>query len=348
MIRQAKLDPQVDLHDSPRTISQSRLLTAIEQQLDQILPPAEATPRHLHRAMRHAVMAGGKRLRPCLLVRVAQACAGRALTAAEYELALLAGCAIELVHAASLVHDDLPSFDNAVVRRKKPTVHVLFGEPLAILTGDALIALSFQVLAQAPAQLEQRTVQIITLVARALSSTEGLAGGQSLECAGEHGAAVEAGPGPASAVAGADSTACSPRLVELCHDMKTAALFRAAAHAGVLAVNARDAALWSEFGRQVGLAFQLMDDLYDICGQGLAAGKAVGRDQLRGRPNSVRASGAAVVEQQLQSILTQLQEQVVRHAASPAPLLAWLAELDELFVHLVGGPLGYSSGGAPT
>lgn len=342
MIAQAKQDLLVDLYDSPRTISQTRLLAAIEQQLDQILPSAEATPRHLHRAMRHAVMAGGKRLRPCLLVRVAQACAGRALTAAEYDLALLSGCAIELVHSASLVHDDLPSFDNALVRRKKPTVHVLFGEPLAILTGDALIALAFEVLAQAPANLEPRAMQIISLVARALSSTEGLAGGQSLECPGDHGV------GPASAVGGADSAACSPRLVERCHDMKTAALFRAAAHAGVLVVNAPDAALWCELGRQVGLAFQLMDDLYDIYGQGLAAGKAVGRDQLTGRPNAVQVSGAAAVEQQLQSILTQLQAQVVRHAASPEPLLAWLAELDDLFVHMVGGPLGYPSGCEPT
>jgi geranylgeranyl diphosphate synthase type II len=272
-------------------------LAQVEAQLALLLPAESDAPQALHRAMRYAVLEGGKRLRPLLLLSVARACAA---TEEERELALLAACAVELVHCASLVHDDLPSFDDAATRRGRPTVHVRFGEPVAVLTGDALLTLGFDVLAQAPQGMARRALRIVQLLARAAGSKEGIIGGQGLEDREQ--------PLP-------------PEHLVRYHEMKTAALFRFAAEAGAVAAGAADAAAWAETGALLGLAYQLADDLVDVCGKAEAAGKPVGQDAAHHSPNAVHAVGTAAARERLRALLDRCRARVTELATNPAVLL---------------------------
>jgi len=227
-----------------------------DRALESLLPSAETVPASIHGAMRHSTFAGGKRLRPVLAQQAAIAIAG-ALPKGIERL----GAALEMLHTYSLIHDDLPALDNDALRRGKPTCHVVFGEAIAILAGDALQTRAFEVLAgldSAPAA----TVQIIGLVANAVGTVDGMIGGQVLDIESEH----------------AKPTA---ELVEAIHRAKTGALIRVAVVAGGVyaGATAEDVARLDLFGRKAGLAFQIVDDVLDMTVDSAQLGKTAGKDQ---------------------------------------------------------------------
>ncbi len=223
--------------------------------LDRLLPPADASPASIHAAMRHSTFAGGKRVRPVLAIEAARAVAGMVPPGAD-EL----GAALEMLHTYSLVHDDLPALDNDNLRRGKPTCHVVYGEAIAILTGDALQTHAYRVLAGLACPAEAR-VKIIRLVAEATGTEDGMIGGQVLDLEGEN-------------------TAPSVASVEAIHRAKTGALIRVSIVAGGVFAGAdavQEEAL-TRFGRKAGLAFQIVDDLLDMTQSSEQLGKTAGKD----------------------------------------------------------------------
>lgn len=274
--------------------------------LDRLLPPAESSPAPLHRAMRYAVFSGGKRLRPQFLLQVAQACGIRT---SQLELAMRAACAVELCHIASLVHDDLPCFDDADERRGRPTVHVLFGEPMAVLVGDALLSHCFEILSDAPPAAAARTLRIVRLLVRAAGSCSGLIGGQSLEQEGVAEAEVA-------------GTWHTKEIVERYHGMKTGALFAAAAEAAAVAAGVTQAAGWAGVGQLFGRWYQLAHDLFD--GRTMADAHADGRSAA---PPFETARAEARVRAQLMVTHSQLCARVLELAVAPELLVAFLHEL---------------------
>lgn len=232
----------------------------VDAALDRVLPPADAVPATLHEAMRYSVFAGGKRLRPLLAIAAARACG------ADPRVALPAACAVELVHTYSLIHDDLPSFDDEGLRRGKPTSHAVYGEALAILAGDALQALAFEQLAAAMVTDAGRAREALRVVARAAGSV-GMCGGQTLD------------------VQAVGRSLDVDRLRAL-HAMKTGALLTASVLAGGLLAGADSQRLEAlrTYGDAVGLAFQIVDDLLDVEGTVEQLGKRPGGDAHRGQP----------------------------------------------------------------
>lgn len=238
------------------------LLAAWRQRSDSALadalPAADAEPRRLHGAMRHAVLLGGKRMRPLLVYAT-----GRALGVDD---TLLDGpaAAVELVHAYSLVHDDLPAMDDDALRRGQPTVHVAFDEATAILAGDALQGLAFEVLARAPFPADVRVAMLAEL-ARAAGAA-GMCGGQALDIAAT-------GQGAKLDVAA----------LERLHALKTGALLRACIRLAVIAAgaDAATAARLDRFADALGLAFQVRDDLLDVEGDSATLGKTAGKDAVQ-------------------------------------------------------------------
>ncbi|MCJ2074342.1 polyprenyl synthetase family protein [Methylobacterium sp. E-016] len=234
----------------------------IERTLDNAVAYAEApgAPPRLAEAIRYAVFPGGHRIRPRLCLAVATACGDDDPAAAES-----AAAAIELLHCASLVHDDLPCFDDAETRRQKPTVHVAFGEPLAVLTGDALIVLAFETLARVAARNPHRLAALVGLVARAVGSPTGIVAGQAWE---------------------------SEEQVALSNyqQAKTGALFAAATVAGAAAAGASPLP-WRLLGECLGEAYQVADDLRDVACRQEEIGKPAGRDATLGRPNAALLLG---------------------------------------------------------
>jgi len=249
----------------------ARWLQRVEARLEAALPAADESPERLHQAMRHAVLGGGKRLRPMLVYA-----AGGTLGADEALLDAPAA-AVELVHAFSLVHDDLPAMDDDDLRRGRPTVHVAFDEATAILAGDALQALAFTVLADEPRAPPALRVGWLSALAAATGAA-GMCGGQSLDMDGT-GAAL-----------------ALPQLERL-HALKTGALIRAAVRMGALAGNADAAALAAldDYAAALGLAFQIRDDLLDIEASSEQLGKTAGKDAAQAKstyPALLGAEGA--------------------------------------------------------
>ena len=222
--------------------------------------PGLAGPPRLADAMRYAVFPRGARIRPRLCLSVALAC-GDAMPAA----ADAAAAAIELLHAASLVHDDLPCFDDADLRRGKPSVHLAFGEPLAVLAGDALIMLAFQTLAWNAAQIGQVLAPLLLIIADSVGMPGGIVAGQAWECEPE----VELAPYQRA---------------------KTGALFAAASMAGAAAAGS-DPEAWRAFGIRLGEAYQVADDLRDAVCDPREMGKPQGQDIVCDRPSAVRRLG---------------------------------------------------------
>jgi geranylgeranyl diphosphate synthase, type II len=227
----------------------------IDQALDRLLPGADQAPVSIHRAMRHSVFAGGKRLRPVLCMEAARMIAGSLPQGVE-ELA----AAIEMLHTYSLIHDDLPALDDDDLRRGKPTCHVAFGEAIAILAGDALQTQAYEVLAdlQCPAS---HTVGIVRAIAQATGTVDGMIGGQVMDLeAEEHQPTAE--------------------MVEAIHRAKTGALIRVSLVTGGIYAggDGNDIERLKEFGRKAGLAFQIMDDVLDMTQDSSQLGKTAGKD----------------------------------------------------------------------
>ena len=234
-------------------LEQNRAL--VDAELDRILPPAEEYPPSIHKAMRYSVFAGGKRLRPTLCLE-----AGR-LFGGDEKVLLRVGSALELIHTYSLIHDDLPALDNDDLRRGKPTSHVVFGEATAILAGDALLTLAFEVIAGAGGAAE-RILRVIYELAHAVGTVKGMVGGQVAD--------LEA----------SDTTGDAARL-EYIHSAKTGAFIRVALRAGAIlsGANSEDLARITAYGERIGLAFQIADDLLDVLGSEAELGKTIGKDQ---------------------------------------------------------------------
>jgi geranylgeranyl diphosphate synthase type II len=226
-----------------------------DRALEDLLPSASTAPASIHGAMRHSTFAGGKRLRPLLAYQSATTIAGSLPTGIER-----LGAAIEMLHTYSLIHDDLPALDNDDLRRGKPTCHVVYGEAIAILAGDALQTRAFEVLAGLDTP-PAATLQILALVASAVGTVEGMIGGQVLDIESEH-------------------SKPTPELVEAIHRAKTGALIRVSVVAGGVYAGAtpEDVARLDLFGRRAGLAFQIADDVLDMTEDSANLGKTAGKD----------------------------------------------------------------------
>ncbi|MHB1058145.1 MAG: polyprenyl synthetase family protein [Rhodanobacter sp.] len=238
------------------------LIRRAEQALDRRLPPAGQSPAELHRAMRYAVLGGGKRLRPLLVYAAAQALGEDGPPLDD------AACAVELIHAYSLVHDDLPAMDDDALRRGRPTCHIVFGEAMAILAGDALQALAFEILAGENSRQAGAATGIAML--RTLGQAcgaEGMAGGQALDLA-------------------AVGRPLTLDELEHMHACKTGALIRASVRLGALAAGAGGDTLQAldRYAHAVGLAFQVRDDILDVEGESAVIGKTAGKDAAAAKP----------------------------------------------------------------
>ena len=240
----------------------------MENVLARTLPSAEFAPQRLHAAMRYAVLGGGKRVRP-LLVFAAGGVAG-----AHADRLEIAAAAVELIHAYSLVHDDLPCMDDDVLRRGKPTVHVEFDEATALLVGDSLQSLAFQLLAQYPlAHDPHKQLEMVTLLTVAAGS-RGMAGGQAMDLA-------------------AVGKALTLPELELMHIHKTGALIRAAVVLGALCgeLGAEELAQLDHFAKCIGLAYQVVDDVLDAESSTATLGKTAGKDAEQNKPTYVSVLG---------------------------------------------------------
>ncbi|HEU4669868.1 MAG TPA: farnesyl diphosphate synthase [Dyella sp.] len=235
------------------------LIGRAEGALADTLPAEHVAPAELHRAMRYAVLGGGKRLRPLLVYAAAHALGrdGPELDAPA--------CAVELIHAYSLVHDDLPAMDDDAMRRGRPTCHVVFGEAMAILAGDALQALAFELLAQAP--VDPATGMAMQRALGRACGAEGMAGGQALDLA-------------------AVGRVLTLAELEHMHACKTGALIRASVQIGAMAAGADTDTLdaLDRYAHAVGLAFQVRDDILDVEGESAVIGKTAGKDAAADKP----------------------------------------------------------------
>jgi geranylgeranyl diphosphate synthase type II len=228
---------------------------AIDETLERLLPGPDATPQSIHRAVRHSVFAGGKRIRPILCMEAARMVSGDLPVGIE-EL----GAALEMLHTYSLVHDDLPALDNDDLRRGKPTCHKVFGEATAILAGDALQTFAYEVMSRLRCAADAR-VRIIEEVARGTGTVEGMIGGQVVDLESER-------------------VKPSAELLEYIHRSKTGALITASVVSGCIYAGGNTAAVSAirRFGRNVGLAFQIVDDILDVTQSSEQLGKTAGKD----------------------------------------------------------------------
>ncbi len=233
-----------------------RLRRQVDERLNLLLPDPDTFPQTIHRAMRHSVFAGGKRLRSILCIE-----AGR-LFGCEAGYLSERACALEMIHTYSLIHDDLPALDNDDLRRGKPTCHRVFGEDIAILAGDALLTLAFEVMTSPGGPGDALKVRAVYELAQAIGAGKGMVAGQVAD--------LEAEGGEIDAAA-----------LEYIHASKTGALIRAAVRTGALYAGAGgdDLSHITRYGEKTGLAFQIADDLLDVLGSTGALGKTAGKDR---------------------------------------------------------------------
>jgi len=257
----------------------------VDAALERFLPAASETPESAHEAMRYSVLAPGKRFRPALLLIVADA------LEVPREASLPSACALELIHAFSLIHDDLPAMDDDDLRRGRPTNHVQFGEAVAILAGDALSALAFEIIAR-DTKDQALIPELVRILGEAVG-TRGMIGGQVLDLLGE-------------------KQAPDLDLVREIHLRKTAALIRAACSMGAVLGSASEELnqALTRYGELVGLAFQITDDLLDETSTEAAMGKKTGKDQARGKQtypackglDETRAAARALIGEALETL----------------------------------------------
>jgi geranylgeranyl diphosphate synthase type II len=243
----------------------------VERALDEALPPEDAWPPTIHRAVRYSLFAGGKRLRPLLVLAAAEAVGASTDTVLPY------ACAVEMIHTYSLIHDDLPAMDDDDLRRGRPTSHKVFGEAVAILAGDALLTRAFHLVCEAPPDMDaeraRRRLRAAALLGEACG-TSGLIGGQVLDLESE-GRAVDAAT------------------LERLHRAKTGALLGACVMGAAVLGGAGtdDARLLERYARAVGLAFQVVDDILDATEGDAQLGKTAGKDDAAGKATYVRVHG---------------------------------------------------------
>jgi farnesyl diphosphate synthase len=279
-------------------------LAAVEQALEDWVPLD--TPAGLGEAMRYGVLDGGKRLRPLLVLAAAQAVGANGLWGRE--AALRAAVACELIHAYSLVHDDMPCMDDDVLRRGKPTVHVQFGEAQAMLAGDAMQALAFEVLTPAKGVPPALQARLVGLLARSAGHA-GMAGGQAIDLAATGGRLDEHG------------------LADM-HRRKTGALLRASVLMGASCGDASKAA-WKalgDYGAAVGLAFQVVDDILDVTQASATLGKTAGKDQDANKPTYVSVLGLDASLAHAHALREQAQAALARSGLANAAWLSVLAD----------------------
>lgn len=255
----------------------------VEAALEAYAPTAPAVPGVIADAMRYSLLGGGKRLRPILVLASAEG-AAQAVSASEAaarDLAMPAACAIEMIHTYSLIHDDLPSMDDDDLRRGRPTSHVVHGEGMAILAGDGLQAEAFRLLAREPEgvhpTLMARKLRVLALIADAAGAA-GMVGGQAIDLAA-------IAPAPGSGLPDAGIVANGDALKDM-HARKTGALIRVSVVAGAVMAGADDKlfAALDAFGTEIGLAFQIVDDILDEEGSAATLGKTAGKDRAAGKP----------------------------------------------------------------
>ncbi len=276
-------------------MSHPRIEAALERALT--LAAGHDCPPRLAAALRHGVFPGGGRVRPALTLAVARACG-------EDDAALTDACAaaVELMHCASLVHDDLPCFDDAAWRRGRPSVQHAFGEQMAVLVGDGLIVLAFELVARAPTTHPTRIARIVTALASGVGAPRGIVGGQAWECEPE----VD---------------------VARYHRAKTGALFEAAAVLGAVAAGA-DPEPWRAVAALMGEAYQVADDLADALSDAGTLGKPVGQDAALQRPSATASLG-------IDGALARL-EALSQAAVEAVPVCPGRAEVVRLIHHTVG------------
>jgi geranylgeranyl diphosphate synthase type II len=273
---------------------------AVDAALERALPADDTPPTTLHRAMRYSVMAGGKRLRPILVIAGAEAVGGTA------DAVLPAACAIELIHTYSLIHDDLPAMDDDDYRRGRLTSHKVFGEAMAILAGDALLTLAFRLIAEnggRPAD-PQRLCQVVADVA-AGAGASGMVGGQVVDVESE-------------------GKTISPETLEYIHRNKTAALIRASVRAGAVLAGGQATAVagLSEAAEQLGLAFQIVDDILDVEGDSAELGKTAGSDQRKQKATYPAVHGLEASRREAQRLVRAAKERLAHVGSRTAPLSA--------------------------
>ena len=253
-----------------------RARALVDEALERHLPRPPDCPPLLAEAMRYSVFAGGKRLRPLLTLAAADAVRGHRPEADAIGDALPAACAVELIHTYSLIHDDLPAMDNDTLRRGRPTLHVVYGDGIAILAGDGLQAEAFALIAREPATGEPavvaRKLRAARVIAEAAGAT-GMVGGQTLD--------LQA----AGQVAG-HSVQLYPEALQAMHQRKTGALIRASAESGAVMGGGSDDVIAAvrSWGAHVGLAFQIVDDILDVEGSSEELGKTAGKDVAGNKP----------------------------------------------------------------
>jgi farnesyl diphosphate synthase len=275
-------------------------LDAVEAALDAWVPAA--APAGLGEAMRYGVLDGGKRLRPLLVLAACEALAG------EREAALRAAVAVELIHAYSLVHDDMPCMDNDVLRRGKPTVHVKYGQAQAMLAGDAMQALAFEVLTPDDGIAPALQARLVALLARSAGHA-GMAGGQAIDLA-------------------ATGRSLDENALRDMHRRKTGALLQASVLMGA-ACGQPDARAWSaltDYGAALGLAFQVVDDILDVTQASATLGKTAGKDIDANKPTYVSVLGLDAARRHAQDLRGQAQAALARSGLADAGRLAVLAD----------------------
>lgn len=279
-----KTSSQMKMTDNTLDTRLKEYQSAVNAALDLWLPPDDQQPEHLHEAMRYAVLGDGKRIRPVLVFAAGEACG--------VDIDQLTGpaCAVEMIHAYSLIHDDLPAMDDDDLRRGRPTCHKQFDEATAILAGDALQALAFQVLAEdEKIQVSaERRIEMIKRLALA-SGSEGMAGGQAIDLA-----AVGKG--------------LSLPELEKMHQFKTGALIRSSVELGGLSsmdADAEQITHLGEYARCIGLAFQVQDDILDVESDTETLGKPQGSDEARNKPTYPNLLGMEKAKQTAQDLLQQ-------------------------------------------
>jgi geranylgeranyl diphosphate synthase type II len=272
----------------------------VDAALDRVLPAESAEPVTIHRAMRYSVLAPGKRLRPILVIAGAEAVGGGA------DAVLDTACALELIHAYSLIHDDLPAMDDDDYRRGRLTSHKVFGEAMAILAGDALLTLAFRLVATNAARVAPPALvgSIVAEVADA-AGTDGMVGGQVVDIESE-------------------GKSISPEMLDYIHLRKTAALIRAALRVGALLAGARaeHVEAISRAGQALGLAFQIVDDILDVEGSLAELGKSAGSDERNQKATYPSLHGLPASKQRARELIEETKRLLTPLGSSADPIRA--------------------------